>query len=82
MTDYIVKRWPHLDNFVQLFTTKLGKPAQRHLVEFLVALIIWEGRKNINGLNRALLAPCHPSTLSRFIGEAAWGMHKLWNILA
>lgn len=77
MTHYIVKRWPHFDNFVSLFTTKLGKPAQRHLVEFLVALIIWEGRKNINGLNRALFARCHPSSLSRFIGESVWDEQAL-----
>lgn len=77
MTEYIVKRWPNFDNFVQLFTTKLGKPARRHLVEFLVALIIWEGRKNISGLNRALFAPCHPASLSRFIGEARWEAQAL-----
>lgn len=72
MTDYIVKRWPRFDNFVSLFTTKLAKPAQRHFIALLVALIIFDGRKNIVGLNRALLAPCHASSLARFIGEAEW----------
>lgn len=72
MTAYIVKRWPRFDNYVALFTTKLGKPAQRHFIAILIALIIYDGRKNLAGLNRALYAPCHLSSLQRFIGETTW----------
>lgn len=76
MTEYIVKRWQRFDNFVSLFTTRLGQPARRHLVALLIALIIWEGRKNLAGLNRALFAPCHNSSLFRFIGEASWSVSE------
>jgi hypothetical protein len=72
VTEYIVKRWPRFDNYLALFTTKLGKPAQRHFIAILIALIIFDGRKNIAGLNRALFAPCHASSLARFIGEVEW----------
>lgn len=80
MTEYIVKRWPRFDNYLTLFTTKLAKPAKRHLVAVLIALIIYDGRKNIAGLNRALFAPCHASSLSRFIGEAVWDEQELEQI--
>jgi SRSO17 transposase len=76
MTEYIVKAWPGFDNFVALFTTKLGKPARRHLLAILIAFIIYDGRKNIAGLNRALFAPCHKSSLSRFISEASWSAEE------
>lgn len=72
MTEYIVKRWCRFDNFVALFATKLTKPAKRHLLHLLIALIIFDGRKNLAGLNRALFAPTHTSSLSRFISEASW----------
>jgi SRSO17 transposase len=72
MTEYILKRWPRFDNFVALFTTNLAKPAHRHLVAILIALIIWDGRKNIAGLNRALFAPRHHASLFRFISEGNW----------
>jgi SRSO17 transposase len=77
MTDYILKRWPHSDNFVALFTNKLAKPAQRHFIALLIALIIFDGRKNLAGLNRALFSACHSSSLSRFIGESAWDETEL-----
>jgi SRSO17 transposase len=80
MTPYILKRWPRFDNFVALFTTKLAKPAQRHLVALLIGLIIYDGRKNLAGLNRALFAPCHASSLQRFIGEASWDEHQFEQI--
>jgi SRSO17 transposase len=72
MTAFILKRWPRFDNFVVLFTTKLGKPAQRHFITLLIAFIIYDGRKNIASLNRALFSPCHTSSLWRFIGESDW----------
>lgn len=72
MTDFILNRWPHFSNFLALFSANLTKPAQRHLVALLIALIIYDGRKNIAGLNRALFAPKHPSSLNRFLSEANW----------
>src|SRR5512140_2866075 len=72
MTTIILKRWPRFGNWLALFEAKLGKPAQRHLSALLIALIIFDGRKNLAGLNRALYAPCHLSSLHRFIGEASW----------
>ena len=72
MTDHIVNRWPHFSNFLNLFRAKLTKPAQRHLLALLIALIIYDGRKNVAGLNRALFAPHHPSSLNRFLSEASW----------
>lgn len=72
MTAYIVNRWPHFSNFLNLFTAKLSKPATRHLTALLIALIIYDGRKNIAGLNRALFAPRHPSSLNRFVSETNW----------
>ncbi len=72
MTPYILKRWPRFDNFVALFTSKLGKPAQRHFLALIIAFIIYDGRKNIASLNRALFSPTHPSSLWRFIGESEW----------
>jgi SRSO17 transposase len=72
MTEYIVNRWPHFSNFLNLFTTKLAKPATRQLTALLIALIIFDGRKNIAGLNRALFAPRHPSSLNRFLSETNW----------
>src|SRR6266496_2073000 len=72
MTATILNRWPHFSNWLALFEPKLGKPAQRHLVALLIAFIIYDGRKNLAGLNRALYAPCHLSSLHRFIGEADW----------
>jgi SRSO17 transposase len=72
MTDHIVNRWPHFSNFLNLFKAKLTKPAQRHLLALLIALIIYDGRKNVAGLNRALFAPRHPSSLNRFLSEAKW----------
>jgi SRSO17 transposase len=80
MTDYIVKRWPRFDNFVTLFTTGLTRPAQRHLIALLIAFIIWEGRKNIAGLNRALFAPVHSSTLARFVSEGSWSAQEFEQI--
>src|SRR5215212_7360830 len=77
MTDYIVNRWPHFSNFLALFTTNLAKPAKRHLAALLIALIIYDGRKNIAGLNRALFAPKHPSSLNRFLSEATWNEEQL-----
>jgi DDE superfamily endonuclease len=72
MTPFILNRWPRFDNFVALFTTKLGKPAQRHFIALIIALILYDGRKNIASLNRALFAPTHTSSLWRFIGESEW----------
>jgi hypothetical protein len=72
MTENIVKRWLRFDNFVRLFTNKLSKPAQRHFIALLIGFIVYDGRKNIAGMNRALFSPCHPSSLSRFIGEVGW----------
>lgn len=72
MTPYILNRWPRFDNFLALFTNKLGKPARRHFIALIVAFIIYDGRKNIASLNRALFAPCHTSSLWRFIGESEW----------
>lgn len=72
MTAYIVKRWQGFGNFVTLFTTKLTKPAQRHLLALLIALVSYDGRKNVAGLNRALFAPCHSSSLHRFLSEGSW----------
>lgn len=72
MTAYILSRWPHFSNFLALFTKGLTKPAQRHLTALLIALIIYDGRKNIAGLNRALFAPRHPSSLNRFLSETKW----------
>jgi hypothetical protein len=72
MTAYIVKRWHNFGNFIALFTTKLSKPAQRHLVALLIAFISYDGRKNVAGLNRALFAPCHSSSLNRFLSEGSW----------
>ena len=72
MTPYILNRWPRFDNFVALFTTKLGKPAQRHFIALIIAFIIYDGRKNIASLNRAMFAPSHTSSLWRFIGESDW----------
>jgi SRSO17 transposase len=80
MTEHIVKRWPRFDNFVALFEAKLSKPAQRHFIAMLIAFIIYAGRKNIAGLNQALFAPCHTSSLSRFIGEADWDAQALEQI--
>ena len=77
MTDYIVNRWPHFSNFLDLFTAKLTKPAKRHLLALLIALIIYDGRKNVTGLNRALFAPRHPSSLNRFLSEANWDENGL-----
>lgn len=77
MTDYIVNRWPHFSNFLDLFSTKLAKPAKRHLTALLIALIIYDGRKNVAGLNRALFAPRHPSSLNRFVSEAKWDENEL-----
>ncbi len=50
------------------------------MVAILIALIIYDGRKNIAGLNRALFAPCHASSLSRLIGEADWDEQELEQI--
>jgi SRSO17 transposase len=72
MTHYIVKRWPRFDNFVALFSANLTRPAQRHLIALLIALIIYDGRKNLAGLNRALWGPCHKSSLNRFVSEGTW----------
>lgn len=72
MIPYILNRWPRFDNFVNLFTAKLGKPAQRHFIALIIAFIIYDGRKNIAGLNRGLFAPWHNSSVWRFIGESAW----------
>jgi len=80
MTNYIVKRWPHFDNFVALFSVKLAKPAQRHFIALLIAIIIYDGRKNIAGLNRALFSPRHSSSLTRFIGEAEWNEQEFEQI--
>lgn len=80
MTEYIVKRWPGFDNFVSLFTQKLTRPAQRHLIAILIAFVIFDGRKNLAGLNRALFAPCHPSSLARFISEASWSAEEFEQI--
>jgi SRSO17 transposase len=80
MTDYIVNRWPHFSNFLALFTAKLNKPAKRHLTALLIALIIYDGRKNVAGLNRALFAPKHPSSLNRFVSEARWDENGLEQI--
>ncbi len=77
MTAYILKRWPRFDNFLTLFNTKLGKPAQRHLLNLMIAFIMSDGRKNMAGLNRALCGSTHPSCLSRFIGEVEWGEQVL-----
>jgi SRSO17 transposase len=77
MTPFILNRWPRFDNFVSLFTTKLGKPARRHFIALIMAFIIYDGRKNIAGLNRALFSPCHTSSLWRFIGESEWDEQAL-----
>jgi SRSO17 transposase len=65
---------------VKLFTCKLSKPARRHFISLLIAFIIYDGRKNIAGMNRALFSPCHSSSLSRFIGEAPWDEQALEQI--
>ena len=72
MTSFILNRWPRFDNFVALFTNKLGKPAQRHFIALIIAFIIYDGRKNIASLNRALFSPSHTSSVWRFIGESDW----------
>lgn len=72
MTPYILNRWPRFDNFVSLFTAKLGEPAKRHFIALIMAFIIYDGPKNIAGLNRGLFAPCHTSSVWRFIGESDW----------
>ncbi len=77
MTAYILNRWPHFSNFLALFTANLTKPAQRHLAALLIGLIIYDGRKNIAGLNRALFAPKHSSSLNRFLSEANWDEEHL-----
>jgi hypothetical protein len=77
MTSYILKRWPRFDNFISLFSTKLAKPARGHFIALIIAFIIYDGRKNIAGLNRALFGPCHPSSLWRFIGESEWDEQAL-----
>lgn len=80
MTDYILNRWPHFSNFLALLTKDLAKPATRHLTALLIALIIYDGRKNVAGLNRALFAPRHPSSLNRFLSEAKWDEESLEQI--
>lgn len=80
MTPYILKRWPRFDNFLSLFSAKLGKPARRHFIALIIAFIIYDGRKNIAGLNRALFSPCHTACLWRFIGESAWDERELEQI--
>ena len=77
MTAFILNRWPHFSNFLALFTANLTKPAQRHLAALLIGLIIYDGRKNIAGLNRALFAPRHPSSLNRFLSEANWDQEQI-----
>ncbi len=72
MTPYILNRWPHFDNFISLFSAKLGQPAKRHFIALIISFIIYDGRKNIAGLNRGLFAPSHPSSVWRFIGESEW----------
>ena len=80
MTSFILKFWPRFDNFITLFITKLGKPDQHHFIALIMAFIIYDGRKNIAGLNRALFAPYHTSSLWRFVGESEWNELSLEQI--
>ena len=75
MTPFILKRWPRFDNFMALFTTKLGKPAQRHFIALIMAFIIYDGRKNIASLNRALFARAILPRCGALLAKAS-GMNK------
>lgn len=72
MTDLILNRWPRFGNYLALFERKLGKPARQHLLHLLIAFLIYDGAKNVTGLNRALYQPRTLSSVDRFLTEGYW----------
>jgi SRSO17 transposase len=72
MPENILKRWPRFSNYLALFESKLGRPAQQHLCSLLIAFILYTGPKNITGLNRAGFNRRTVSSLDRFITEGSW----------
>jgi SRSO17 transposase len=72
MLENILKRWNRFSNYLALFGNHLSKPARQHLCQILVAFLLYNGPKNITGLNRAGYNPCTVSSLDRFITESPW----------
>lgn len=72
MTDLILNRLPRLGKYLTLFDQKLGRPARQHFIHLILAFLIYDGPKNLAGLNRASFNRRHLSSADRFLTEVAW----------
>ena len=72
MTDLILNRLPRLGKYLTFFDQKLGRPARQHFIHLILAFILYDGAKNLAGLNRASFNRRHLSSVDRFLTEVEW----------
>jgi SRSO17 transposase len=77
MTASILKRLPRFSNYLALFDTRFGQPARQHFLHLLLAFLIYDGAKNLTGLNRATFNRRHLSSVDRFLSEVEWDEAEL-----
>lgn len=73
MLDAIIKNNPILNNFMAAFRPAFRNRRQfRHFQHYLIAIMLYLGRKNLSGLSRAIPDETDQSSLYRFLAKQDW----------
>jgi hypothetical protein len=68
---------PRFDKYLARFDGFFGHPARQPFLHLVLALLIYDGAKNLTGLNRATFNRRHLSCLDRFVTEVRWDENQV-----